>query len=42
MFCDSEFNGDISQWDVSSVTEMGHMFYKSEFNGDITQWVNQP
>jgi hypothetical protein len=27
------FNGDISQWDVSSAQEMSGMF-----NGDISQW----
>ena len=32
------FNGDISQWDVSNVENMSYMFYKSKFNGDISQW----
>jgi len=34
----SHFNGDISQWDVSNVENMEHMFYKSSFNGDISNW----
>ena len=33
-----EFNGDISQWDVSHVTNMREMFNKSAFNGDISKW----
>jgi surface protein len=32
----SEFNGDISKWDVSNVTNMKHMFKDSLFNGDIS------
>lgn len=32
------FNGDISQWDVSNVTDMSFMFYHSNFTGDISQW----
>ena len=31
-------NFDISDWDVSNVTNMEAMFYHSEFNGDISQW----
>ena len=38
MFYDSNFNGDISQWNVSNVTVMCEMFYASKFNGDISQW----
>ena len=34
----SEFNGDISRWNVSNVEDMQCMFYKSEFNGDISNW----
>merc|ERR1719331_3064641 len=33
------FNGDISKWDVSSVTNMGGMFHSaSKFNADISKW----
>ena len=38
MFLESEFNGDISHWDVSHVTDMSWMFWKSKFDGDISQW----
>ena len=33
------FNGKISQWDVSNVTNMSYMFYRCEsFNQDISGW----
>jgi surface protein len=32
MFAYSNFNGDVSQWDVSKVTDMEGMFFKSQFN----------
>ena len=38
MFQESKFNGDISQWDVSNVTNMHRMFEHSVFNGDISSW----
>ena len=38
LFNDSSFNGDISSWDVSNVTNMGQMFSGSQFNGDISNW----
>jgi surface protein len=39
MFYGSEFNGDISKWDVGSVKDMRSMFSKfSHFNGDISKW----
>ena len=38
MFRNSEFNGDISKWNVSKVEDMKYMFYKSKFNGDISKW----
>ena len=40
MFYDTKaFNGDISKWDVSSVTDMSNMFSHAEsFNGDISKW----
>merc|ERR1719157_21985 len=35
----SEFNGDVSNWDVSSVTYMYNMFYgATKFNGDVSNW----
>ena len=38
MFSQSQFNGDISKWDVSNVTDMYGMFSGTEFNGDISNW----
>ena len=38
MFISSQFNGDISKWNVSKVTNMSNMFRYSKFNGDISQW----
>ena len=38
MFEYSEFNGDISNWDVRNVTNMKYMFEYSKFNGDISSW----
>ena len=32
------FNGDISSWDVSNVTDMSGMFGRAEFNQDISFW----
>ena len=35
-----KFNGDLSKWDVSSVTGMHFMFFQAtKFNGDISKWV---
>ena len=35
----SSFNGDISKWNVSKVTNMGAMFQAAvSFNGDISGW----
>lgn len=34
----SNFDGDISKWDVSNVTRMDYMFYGSSFSGDIHKW----
>ena len=36
MFTESEFNGDISKWDVSNVYDMSGMFAESKFNSDIS------
>ena len=38
MFASSEFNQDISDWDVANVTNMNAMFSDSEFNQDISGW----
>ena len=41
LFFSSNFNGDISEWDVSNVDTMGWMFRNSKFtgeNGDISKW----
>lgn len=38
LFCNINFNGDISKWNVSNVTNMYNMFYMSTFNGDISEW----
>jgi surface protein len=38
MFYNSNFNGDISNWDVSNVTNMNYLFNDSQFNGDISNW----
>ena len=37
----SKFDGDISDWNVSNVTDMSHMFTECEYtgnNGDIFDW----
>ena len=39
MFYDSQFNGDISNWDVSNVTDMSMMiYYAPTFNQNIGSW----
>lgn len=38
LFMDTEFNGDISKWDVGNVIKMAEMFKDSSFNGDISKW----
>ncbi|BCE00967.1 BspA family leucine-rich repeat surface protein [Marinicellulosiphila megalodicopiae] len=38
MFANSDFNQDISHWDVSSATNMSYMFANSDFNQDISHW----
>jgi len=38
MFNNSQFHGNINEWDTSNVTNMNSMFYRSEFNGDISKW----
>ena len=38
LFCDMEFNGDISEWDVSNVRDMRDMFKGSP----IEDWDREP
>jgi surface protein len=39
MFYMSEFNGDISKWNVSNIENMSHMFeFNYKFQGDISKW----
>ena len=38
LFDGSDFDGNISQWNVSKVTDMSYIFCGSKFNGDISQW----
>ena len=38
LFFNSNFNGDVSNWDVSNVTNMRETFYSSYFTGDISNW----
>ena len=38
LFEASNFDGDISEWDVHNVTSMSTMFAHSKFNGDISKW----
>ena len=35
---ESDFNGDISQWDVSNIEYMEELFNDCKFDGDISQW----
>ena len=32
------FTGDLSKWNVSSITDMSDLFSSSTFNGDISKW----
>ena len=38
LFYESEFNGDISKWNMSNVKDMSYMFYRSRLNKDISKW----
>lgn len=39
LFDQEDFEGDVSLWDVSGVTNMNYMFYKCEhFNCDLSRW----
>ena len=37
-FSHPKFNGDISEWDVSNVTNMRFMFNDTKFSGDVSDW----
>jgi len=37
-FSETNFNFDLSTWDVSSVRQFYEMFYASQFDGDISNW----
>ena len=41
MFYGSEFNGDISEWDVSIVTDIRHMFDKSPLEKNPPKWYKE-
>lgn len=38
VFRGSNFNGDISEWNVGQARSMYAMFKRSSFNGDISKW----
>ena len=38
MFNESNFNGDISKWNVSKAEDMSGMFYELKFNSNISRW----
>ena len=39
LFKQTDFNGDISEWDVFNVRDMSYMFFGCEsFNKDISKW----
>ncbi len=38
-YCADNFNGDISNWDVSNVRDMSRMFkYAKKFKQDLNKW----
>jgi surface protein len=39
LFSGSDFNGDISHWDVSNVKDMSGIFWESKFTRDISRWI---
>ena len=39
LFYNSSFNGDISNWDISTITNMNQMFRRARsFDGDLSSW----
>jgi len=39
LFMDTDFQGDVSQWDVSNVKDMSYMFIRCyNFNCDLSKW----
>jgi surface protein len=38
LFEDTNFDGNISEWNTSKVTSMYNMFCACNFNGDISKW----
>jgi surface protein len=38
MFAYSQFNGDISNWNVSNVKDMSYMFEDAKFSGILSKW----
>merc|ERR1711881_76563 len=34
----TNFNGDLSKWDISRVTYMRGMFGNTDFDGDLSKW----
>ena len=38
MFLDSEFNGDISKWNIHNVFDMTFMFMNAKFSNNISKW----
>ena len=41
LFEDIDFDGDISNWDVSNVKDMDYMFYTSNFTGNNSPGINK-
>ena len=41
MFSHSQFKGNISQWDVSNVTEMSDMFYDCPLEKNPPKWYKE-
>ena len=41
MFYKSNFNGDISNWDVSNVEYMNYMFYNSPLQKNPPKWYKE-